>query len=270
MKRLAFFGIFVSGIALAETLNVSVVGNGTVVSTPAGINCPGTCSANFTTGTSVLLTASPSQGYVFAKWLGDCANCGTDIFCNLTMNANRSCGAVFADVKPSPPIGSPPPTAPILDLQYRAFSGAFTIEATAQVASFSVGGSPGFSPPEGFTAPYGQISFRLNNVRAQETVRIILPRAIAPGSRVYKVTDSGIYDITSSVEMRGSTLTFFVYDNTWMDTDSTLGALRDPVVFLENQNPPAGGGGGCSTGAGAGIYGWIALLLSVLVRRLRG
>jgi len=40
------------------TLNVGVVGVGTVTSAPAGISCPGTCSATYDVGASVLLTAS--------------------------------------------------------------------------------------------------------------------------------------------------------------------------------------------------------------------
>jgi len=40
------------------TLNVGVVGAGTVTSAPAGISCPGACSATYDVGASVLLTAN--------------------------------------------------------------------------------------------------------------------------------------------------------------------------------------------------------------------
>jgi hypothetical protein len=49
------------------TLNVGVVGMGTVTSAPAGISCPGTCSATYDVGASVLLTASTAP----AAW-GNC------------------------------------------------------------------------------------------------------------------------------------------------------------------------------------------------------
>src|SRR5437773_8501294 len=44
---------------------------GTVRSTPAGIDCPGTCSAVLTG--AVTLTAAPSDLWVFDHWGGDCA-----------------------------------------------------------------------------------------------------------------------------------------------------------------------------------------------------
>jgi len=41
------------------TVNKSGNGSGTVTSNPAGINCGTACSANFTSGASVTLTATP-------------------------------------------------------------------------------------------------------------------------------------------------------------------------------------------------------------------
>ncbi|RPI80366.1 MAG: hypothetical protein EHM41_22875, partial [Chloroflexi bacterium] len=66
------------------TLNVSVVkasssagtGNGTVSSNLAGINCGSDCSESYTSGTIVVLTATPTAGSVFSGWSGhsDCNN----------------------------------------------------------------------------------------------------------------------------------------------------------------------------------------------------
>jgi hypothetical protein len=50
-------------------LDVAVTGNGTVTSAPAGMSCPPTCSARFTRGESVTLTASAIDG-VFDGWSG--------------------------------------------------------------------------------------------------------------------------------------------------------------------------------------------------------
>jgi subtilase family serine protease len=44
------------------TLSASTVGNGTVTSSPAGISCGSTCSAGFTAGTQVTLTAAAASG----------------------------------------------------------------------------------------------------------------------------------------------------------------------------------------------------------------
>lgn len=47
------------------TLTVIIVGEGSVVSYPAGISCGSTCSAQFPDGTEVALSPLPTNGYVF-------------------------------------------------------------------------------------------------------------------------------------------------------------------------------------------------------------
>jgi uncharacterized repeat protein (TIGR02543 family) len=72
--------------------------NGNVTSSPAGINCGSggsTCSASFTSGSTVALTATPSTGYTFAGWTGDCSGCGNSTTCNIIMTANKTCSANF-------------------------------------------------------------------------------------------------------------------------------------------------------------------------------
>jgi uncharacterized repeat protein (TIGR02543 family) len=56
------------------TLNVTINGNGSVNSSPSGISCTsGTCSADFTSGQSVDLTATTSWNYSFTGWSGACS-----------------------------------------------------------------------------------------------------------------------------------------------------------------------------------------------------
>lgn len=43
-------------------------GTGTVTSSPSGINCGQTCSASFSSGTVVTLTAAPDSQQVFGRW----------------------------------------------------------------------------------------------------------------------------------------------------------------------------------------------------------
>jgi uncharacterized repeat protein (TIGR02543 family) len=75
------------------TLSVSLSGSGTVVSSPTGINCGSGCSASFTSGTNVTLTATAATGYTFSGWSGACA--GTSPTCSVSMTVARSVTATF-------------------------------------------------------------------------------------------------------------------------------------------------------------------------------
>jgi phospholipase C len=68
-------------------------GKGTVTSSPAGISCGGTCTASFTSGTSVALTATPAAGATFNGWSGACSGKGS---CSVVLNANTTVGASFS------------------------------------------------------------------------------------------------------------------------------------------------------------------------------
>jgi hypothetical protein len=84
------------GEDFAPTLTVTVEGgaaNGTVTSSPAGINCGSDCSESYASGTGVTLTAKPTTGATFAGWGGACS--GTNETCALTMNGNKSVTATF-------------------------------------------------------------------------------------------------------------------------------------------------------------------------------
>lgn len=75
------------------TLSVTKSGSGTITSSPSGITCGATCGANYTSGTNVVLTASPSSGYVFSGWNGACTGSGTT--CTVSMTATKSVSATF-------------------------------------------------------------------------------------------------------------------------------------------------------------------------------
>lgn len=75
------------------TLSVSKAGtgSGTVTSSPAGISCGADCSEPYSSGTSVILTATAASGSTFAGWSGD-SDCSDGA---VTMNANKTCTATF-------------------------------------------------------------------------------------------------------------------------------------------------------------------------------
>jgi Divergent InlB B-repeat domain len=75
----------------AYTLTVSSQGSGSVSSSPAGINCGATCTANFASGSSVTLTPIAANGYTFSGWSGD-ADC---LDGSVTINTSKTCTATF-------------------------------------------------------------------------------------------------------------------------------------------------------------------------------
>jgi hypothetical protein len=79
---------------LLRTLTVSKSGAGTgsVSSSPAGITCGATCTADFADGTSVTLTQTADSGSVFTGWSGACTGTGA---CVVSMTAAKSVTATF-------------------------------------------------------------------------------------------------------------------------------------------------------------------------------
>lgn len=75
-------------------LSVSV-GNGTVTSNPAGINCNsgvGVCEYYFNKGTAVSLSQTPDALYDFDGWGGSCTGTGA---CSVTMDADKTVSASY-------------------------------------------------------------------------------------------------------------------------------------------------------------------------------
>jgi phospholipase C len=74
------------------TVTAPATGAGTITSSPAAINCPGSCTASFTQGTKVTLTGTPGANYFFGGWSGSCTGTST---CTVTMSAAESVSATF-------------------------------------------------------------------------------------------------------------------------------------------------------------------------------
>jgi len=79
------------------TLNIEE-GEGTVVSSPAGIECPSTCTTEEIAEGSVTLTASPAPGYLFKSWK-KCDTGGVNgRQCTINLNEAKTVGAKFVKV----------------------------------------------------------------------------------------------------------------------------------------------------------------------------
>lgn len=75
-------------------LFITIVGNGSVISTPSGITCPDDCSESYTPGDDIQLQVLPAPGWVFEQWSGE-TGCASE----LTMpNANKACVAEFREL----------------------------------------------------------------------------------------------------------------------------------------------------------------------------
>ena len=74
------------------TVSRTGTGNGAISSAPSGINCGTSCSAAFSSGVTVQLTATPDASSTFAGWSGACT--GTTS-CAVTMNEVKTVIATF-------------------------------------------------------------------------------------------------------------------------------------------------------------------------------
>jgi len=85
----------VSPLGDMVALTVTLSGSGAVTSSPAGIACPGVCSAEFASGTSVKLTGMANLGYELTAWSGCTYNSYRISTCTLTMNSPASVTTTF-------------------------------------------------------------------------------------------------------------------------------------------------------------------------------
>src|SRR5205085_11403865 len=75
------------------TVTKSGFGTGRVTSAPAGIDCGATCSASYSSGTNITVTATPDPGSDFTSFTGSCTP--SNMTCALTLSASTTVNADF-------------------------------------------------------------------------------------------------------------------------------------------------------------------------------
>ncbi len=97
-----------AGAQSGPTLTVVILGDGSVTSDPAGIDCPDDCEEGFATGTTVTLTAHPADPSLDVIWSGACDHATGDT-CTLTHEEDTA-RVQFQSTSPPPPPPPPPPS----------------------------------------------------------------------------------------------------------------------------------------------------------------
>jgi len=75
------------------TITVRTTGNGSVRSTPAGLQCPKRCTVSFSVGETVTFIATPRKGVTFSGWTGLCK--AKVRMCKLVVTSAGTIGATF-------------------------------------------------------------------------------------------------------------------------------------------------------------------------------
>jgi hypothetical protein len=92
-EDLAVSATFVQSSSETKRLSVNVEGSGSVGSDPAGIDCGQDCEHDFSSGTQIILTAAPEEGYQLESWGGACS--GSDATCTIELTEDLAVSATF-------------------------------------------------------------------------------------------------------------------------------------------------------------------------------
>jgi hypothetical protein len=231
-RRLSILAVAVAALALPPagsaatrtggaqpTVAVIVLGAGRVTSTPAGISCPGKCTATFAAGTRVRLTP---RGRL-QRWGGSCAGAGA---CTVKASSLAAVAAQFGPAKRAPSPAPPPPPAKtavepgLYSLQNYSYRTFFVLPGGGSVVNIAIGSVRIACAPAASGAP------------SSDTL-VIARAAIRPdGSFTATGTQTGVF--------AGARATF-TYSFAGRFTAATAtqpagatGSFREDVVFTDN------------------------------------
>ena len=244
-------------IALSVTTAGS--GTGTITSSPAGISCPGTCTANFPQGTAVALTASPGTVSRFAGWSGACTNATGS--CIVTLNAASTASATFNYAG-----ASWPPSVTSMPLGYvNTGSGWMAITGTAGVDTYEGGTAMKTNAtPDGGSANLTYVAtFNAGTVtfaRRVSSASTAFLRVYLDTSLVGQWSGEVPWGLVSFPITSGSHTLQFVYDKTNATAGGSDNAWLDALNFPPNTPSIqqvavtlAGNGTGLVTSSPAGL-----------------
>ena len=83
---------YTSDVSFPLTISKTGTGTGVITSSPGGILCGAECNKSFPCGTTVGLSATADQGFMFTGWSGACTGTGP---CAVTMNSAQNVTANF-------------------------------------------------------------------------------------------------------------------------------------------------------------------------------
>ncbi len=181
-----------TGTTYALSVTRAGTGSGTVTSSPSGITCGTACTASFSSGTSVTLSATPASGSTFAGWSGACSGTGA---CVTSMTAARAVTATF-DAVPvggatSINVGGAAAGAFVADT---GFSGGSTYAVTTAVDTSQLAGE---IPPQAVlqSERYGEFTYTLGGFSpgSAQTVTLYFAEMYwtAAGQRTFDVAVNG-------------------------------------------------------------------------------
>jgi probable HAF family extracellular repeat protein len=177
----------------ALIISKSGAGGGTVTGSDGKINCGTICSANYSSGASVTLTATANSGSTFSGWSGGCSGAGN---CALTVNTDS---AVFASFATTTCNVNMTPTAKthvgVSD------TGSITVAASSGCAWTATSGSEWITITSGGSGiGNGTVNYSVSaNTGVSQRTGVI-----KIGDQTYTVTQTGVTQYTLSLAKAGT------------------------------------------------------------------
>lgn len=178
-------------VAVAKSGN----GAGTVTSSPAGINCGSTCSANFNYAESVTITPVASTGSTFSGWSG--ASCPGLGACTLSVTAAVNVTATFSLLNYNLSVGKSGAAGTVTSSPSGINCGATCTSSYPYGTNVSLFANPGanaFAGWSGACSGMGSCSVAMTSARSV-TASFVVPRSCTTVSTASSCTQGSVPEI---------------------------------------------------------------------------